>query len=271
MINNVDEIISKSLDQVETILSQIKAEAEDDTINKGMNNNEPEPDDVSENAPESEEGTENPEEGEEGTENPEEGNEEGTDIDEEEGNEEEDTEKSLESALSEDEGVRKALEVSEFLTQLVKSISTVIGDQRVDINKSLEATTHQGEILAKSFEGLAKSQKAVLETQVELLKSVRKLNTRIDGLEKQPLTRKSMPNTKAVEKSFKASVGATGNTNVGTSANSEGTTLSKSEAVTILTNEFSKGNSSITSDILALESTGDFNVLSQSAKAILKL
>jgi hypothetical protein len=257
-MSKLDEMINKSLEDIDAIVTTAKS---------NLSKSEPVPDEVSQDTPESgtEEGTEEPTT-EEGEEEPGEGDE----LPSEEGegdNEEavEDTEKSLESTLNGNDSVRKALEVSEFLSELVKGISTVIGAQGNTLAKSIASTDQATEFLAKSFDGIAKSQRVVLETQSELLKSVRILNKRIKTLEEQPTVRKSVSSSAQVlEKSF---AGTPLKTNAG--ANTSGTALSKSEILTKLTTAFDGGNHALQNDILAYESLGDVKCLSGAAQALI--
>lgn len=256
-MSKIDEIISKSLNEIDDIINSAS------DINKSIK-----PGEVSEDAPQ--EGEEGTGEGEEGTEEEgaEEGTEEeGTDTDTDEvgdgDNDEDDVEKSeLETDLAKSENASSALEVSDFLAELVKSIANVINNQRMDINKSMESTNHQGELLAQSFSGLAKSQRAVIQTQAELAKGLNMIAEKLDAYMGQPMARKSKPSVQIVEKSFKSSLGD--------SKGGKGVeSLTKSEALQKLTSEFSNGNPSLASDVLAFESTGDFNILSPQAKTVL--
>jgi hypothetical protein len=257
MANELDKMINKSLDEIDAIVDEINKGEELEVIAKAQKDQDVTPEEVSEDAPQGEESDEevDPEQEEPGDVD----SEEQEDTGEEE--EEEEYEKSLEKDMKGNEGVRKALEVSEFLDELVKSMSKIIEGQRSDIVKSIESTDSSNQLLAKSFTGIAKSQKTVLETQVKLMKSMRSLTDRIGTLESQPLTRKSLSGAKAVEKSFQASAGDI----------PKEATLTKSMALTTLTAEFEKGNKGFINDILALESTGNFNSLSQDAKNLLKL
>lgn len=254
----VDKMINKSLEDIDNILNDIEKSK---NVSKAMGNDVP-PEEVSEEAPEQEEeGEEEPMEGQEEGDMPDQDDEEGEEPTEEEGTDE-DAEKSLESTMNSKDSVRKALEVSEFLQELVSGISTVIDSQRADITKSIESTQNHTMLLAKSFEGIAKAQRAVLENQVQMMKSIDSMNKRIKTIETQPVTRKSVTstNTKPIEKSFEASLGDT---------KQGGQELTKSQAIQKLSAEFDKGNTSIIPDILALEGTGSLNSLSPAGKNIL--
>lgn len=258
-------MINKSLDEIDTLA---------DTLEENLNKSEEESNkkriEASEVAEGEDEGTEESEGAEEGTEEPTveaEGDEEDVDVDEED-EEEEGTEKSLEEELSSNDSVRKALEVSEFLQEFVKSMETTINSYKDTVSKSIQKSANESDMmLAKSVQGLVKSQKSIADTQVAVLKGFNDLNQRLDQIEHQPLTRKSLQSsTQAIDKSFESSLGDSAN--AGTSSTDK-ISLSKSQAVTKLTNAFEKGNSDLRDDILALDSTGDFNTLSEEAKTLL--
>lgn len=254
--NPLDAIISKSLDEIDSLVKGIKEGNTD--LSKGMNDEDP--NDVSEDAPEDTEdndgGEGNPDNVDEDADN--EGAEDQTDE------QDEDAEKSLESTLNSNDSVRKALEVSEFLGELVKGISTVIEGQRKDINKSLGHSETLLGAFGKTFEGLAKSQKAVLETQAEVLKSIRALGKRMSSIEAQPVARKSQATAKAqvINKSFEASIG---------NQPSAGNQLSKSEVLSKLNAEFAKGNMNAGQDILRYEATGNINDISVNTRSLINL
>jgi hypothetical protein len=270
-MSKVDELINKSLDEIDEIVKSIgKGEAdteEDTTLEKGMSG-DPKPDEVSEDTPPEENPEENPEEGneegalpsEEGNEEtPEEGNEEEQENDTDE--EEDNYEKSLKEELESDGNVRKAIEVSEFLTGFLNGVTKAMGAQRSEIAKSVKTSEESNDMLAKSFEAIAKSQRAVLEINAELVKSVRILSKKIKALEEQPMVRKSVASTngvKVLEKSFNGQ-------------ETKGETLSKSEIVNKLMSEYQSGKSDLMQDILAFESTGNSSVLSNTAKSLLNI
>lgn len=261
---NLDEVINKSLDEIDAIVEEINKGMDTNTISKAVDDEDVSPDEVSEDAP--------PQEDEPSEDAPQEDNEppqqDNADEDndqEPEQNEQEDDdyEKSLDEELNGNDSVRKALEVSEFLNELVKGMSTVLSRHGESISKSISSTETSQELLAKSFNGIVKSQKAVLETQSRLMKSFNELSGRLDKLESQPMTRKSVPSAKAVEKSFSASAGDTP---------TQGEKLSKSVALGKLTQAVSEGKAHFVNDVLALEGAGgDFNALSQEAKTLLNL
>lgn len=247
-LNKTDDLINKSLEEIDAIVGQYGGE-----LSKAVGDEDISPEDVAEGA-----GEEAPEEGaEEGT-----GDDADVDNDEEaEQNEQEDeeVEKSLEEDLKSDESVRKALEVSEFLSSLVKGISGDLLAHKDSIAKSLEANEQSNELLAKSFAGIAKSQRVVLETQAELLKSVRVLNKRIKALESQPQVRKSVATaqeaaTAIIEKSFNGA-GAPNST-----------TLSKGQISAKLFKGFQEGQVD-QSDLFAFESLGTLGAISANAQA----
>ena len=267
-MSKFDEIISKSLDEIDALVEDFKksvGEAEEDTISKAQNDEDLSADDISEDTPSSDNGDEDADEPQ--ADDPAE-TQEDVDADtegEEDVDEDEEYEKSLEKELSSNNSVRKALEVSEFLQELVKSLDKVIADNTNSISKSFkESYESSNGLLAKSVEGIIKSQRAVLETQAELLKSVRALNKRVQSLESQPVVRKSVAskNTQVVEKSFKASAG---------DKPQPSTTLTKSQASAKLTAAYEQGQTDLLDDILALEGTGSFDSISDKAKAFLGL
>jgi hypothetical protein len=243
--NKTDDLINKSLEEIDAIVGQYGSE-----LSKAVGDEDISPEDVAEGAGE-EEATEEDTAGDDGD----------VDNDEEaEQNEQEDeeVEKSLEDDLKSDESVRKALEVSEFLSSLVKGISSDLLVHKDSIAKSLEASEQSNELLAKSFAGIAKSQRVVLETQAELLKSVRILNKRIKTLESQPQVRKSVSTaqeaTTVIEKSFNG---------VGAPA---GSTLSKSQISAKLFKGFQEGQVE-QGDLFAFESLGTLGAISANAQA----
>lgn len=268
---NYDEMIGKSLDELEQISNQFSApntneevqEGVEEEVSKAQGDEDLAPKDVSDNAPEPE-GEEGQEEEapEEAPEEPEATDGDDEPVEDEGEEEEEEYEKSLDSAMRSEDNVKKALEVSEFLDSLVKGISDIIEGQRSDLSKSLEAQEQHNEILAKSFQGIAKSQKVVLETTASLMKSVEAMSGRMEKIERQPKVRKSVSsNTQALEKSFQPQ-----ETNPPVGQSNQ---MNKSMALTKLTQAVETGQGNYTSDILALESTGDFNSMSNEAKSYL--
>ncbi|MDP4224894.1 MAG: hypothetical protein Q8910_00795 [Bacteroidota bacterium] len=264
----LDDIITKSLEEIDELAKGLVSGTEGNSNTDNLSKSDPEPNEVSDSAPEEEEEEPGQEPNEEPGGEPEQEQEDEPEEEPEEDPDEESAEKSLEDELNGDDSVRKALEVSEFLDSLVKGLSKVIGDntsaikgQQDTIVKSLEATTQNTDILAKSFQGIIKSQRAVLETQSELSKSIRRLSKRIETIESQPMPRKAALNV--VEKSFKASMGDE-SANAPTSDK-----LNKSEVLAKLNNAFSQGNTNVMNDILAFESMGDIRVLSPEAMAVI--
>jgi hypothetical protein len=268
----LNEMINKSLDEIDAMTEEFSkgklSKAQDDEdLNAG---------DVSEDAPQ-EDNEDAPEEGApqedapEQDDAPQEDNED-TDNDEEgeqDSGEDEDVEKSLADNLKSNDSVRKALEVSEFLDTLVKSISDTIVNHSSSINthneslsKSLLAQEQSNELLAKSLMGMVKSQKAILEQNSELQKSVRVLNKRLKAIEEQPMVRKSVSSAQAINKSFEASAG-----NKPKPTNQ----LSKGQISAKLMASYEGGNTALMTDVLAFESTGKLETLSNEAKTILGL
>lgn len=256
-MSKIDEMINKSLDEIDAIVSEIKKGNTEADLSKAVGDEDLAPEDVSEDAPAANDAGEGADNGEggEGA-----GDDADVDTDEEpEQNEQEDeeVEKSLEDNLKGNDSVKKALEVSEFLDQLVKGISGDLQLQRNELSKSIASTGQATELLAKSFEGIAKSQRVVLETQVELLKSVRTLSSRIQKLEAQPQVRKSVATAtqaQVLEKSFGGS---------GSAAN---TGLSKSQISAKLFQGVQEGK--VTQDeLFAFESLGTIGALTANAQA----
>jgi len=170
--------------------------------------------------------------------------------------EEKEVSKSITEIFTEDEEMKKSMEVSAFLESFTRLNGEVMEGLRNDVHKSLETSTHTATILAKSFgaimksqEGLSdlvKSQATQLQEANELIKS---LQTRLDDVEKQPAVRKSIVST--VEKSFNHSAGLE---NAG-----EEKELSKSEKLEKLTSlAMDANNPSVTvNDVVLFESTGE--------------
>lgn len=266
MSNSMDEMISKSLDEIDALVNEINKGETTEVISKaiGEEDKDVSPEEVSNDAPQEDE----PEDEQEDT--PEEdAGEEDTDVDsdneaeEDSGEDEGDYEKSLEEELNSNDSVRKAIEVSEFLNELVKGVSTVLTGHSDRIGKSISAQESSNELLAKSLQGIVKSQKAVLDTQTRLMKSISELTNRVSTLEATPQVRKSVPSAKAVEKSFNASAGDV------SSASQQ--SISKSMALSKLTEAVQNGKQEFVQDILALESTGDMNSLTAGARNLLNL
>lgn len=261
--NPLDEQIKKSLDEIEAM-----AENFETSLVKGQQDEDLSPNDVSEDAPEP---TEN--EGEEAPETPEQdAPEAGTDSDEgdtdadsegeEDEAEDEEVEKSLEADMKKNGDVKKALEVSEFLNQLVKSISNVLDAHTGGLQKSMNSTEHSNELLAKSLLGITKAHQTIMKSQSELHKSMQEINNRLGEIERQPVVRKSLAsNAQPIEKSFDASLG--------NAPKPATTTLTKSQMSAKLMSAFNEGNAEIMTDILALEGTGSVDSLSPEARAIL--
>jgi len=259
MSKQSDEMISKSLEEIDALVSQF-TKTGDDTIAKGGAGNL-QSGDVSAESEAPDEQDEDTEEGQEDDSTDQE-----ADVDEdnepEENEEEDEFEKSTTSDITSSDSVKKALEVSEFLRDLVTGISNVIESHTTELNKSLASNDSTQNLLAKSFEGIAKSQRVVLETQAELLKSMRTLGKRIKTLEDQPMVRKSVPSatTKVVEKSFAGAPNA--------SAENK---LTKSQAVQKLAEGIQGGRRDLMTDLLALEGTGSFDSLTNMGKQYLGL
>jgi hypothetical protein len=280
MSKTANEIIAKSLEDIDNIIGLFKANAD---ITKGGNTGDKlAPEDVSNDAPADDADTADADasgatDGNDAVDDA--GDDANTDADDSDAdtddaaNDEDDdnTQKSL-APITGSESVKKALEVSEFLRDLVQGISEVIANQGAELNKSLVSGTATQDLLAKSFQGIAKSQRVVLETQATILKSfgelaksnedlqksVNRANNRLVALEGQPLVRKSLSTVpaKVIEKSFGAD-------------NGTGNNLSKSQASDILYKAVEGGNKGVMNDLLAFDSTGDFNVLSHEGKQLL--
>lgn len=252
---NIDEIINKSLDDIDSIVKSMEEDAKD------LNKSEEPSSDISADVPQqTEEGGEEPTQGDEATEEPTEG--EGDNEEEVQDDTDEvpdDMNKSLADQLCEDDDVRKALEVSDFLKSLVDGISEVLSNHNDSLSKSLAGTDRATELIAKSFQGIVNSQKSVVQSQANLQKSINDLNRRLNQVENQPLVRKSVSTAREhiIEKSF-----------VGDTATNKPNALSKSDAVEKLTVECAN-RPELVQDVLALESTGDFRALSGLAKSVL--
>lgn len=265
---DINEVISKSLDNLDTIAEDLQKSVEEpkeeDKVSKAQGDEDLQSGDVSEDAPQPEQ-DEAPEEDAPEAEAPQEDADADADSEpEQDTDEDEEVEKSVESDLRKSDNSAKALEVSPFLEEMVKSIDATIKAHTEMLNKSmLESRTHQDESLVKSVQGIFKSQEAIMKSQVALSKSLEAFNSRLDRLENQPVVRKSVTNkSQVVEKSFNDSIGISGGSS---------DTISKSEATSRLMVEFEKGNSGIMQDILGLEAGKDVSNLSDSAKQILGL
>lgn len=268
MGENLNEMLTKSLDEFDAYVNGFtkNEEAEKEAISKAQTDEDLSPDDVSKDTPSEDEEESAPEQAPEEDGAPDDSQSADTDEDsegEEDNDEDEEVEKSLASELNSNDSVRKALEVSEFLDTLVKGLDTVLTERTDKISKSIsDSHKESNSMLAKSIIGIAKGQRAVLETNAELLKSVRAMNTRMNQLESQPLVRKSVSNSaQVVEKSFKASAGEV----------APKQTLTKSQASAKLMESFEGGNSAVLNDILALDGTGNLNSISDAGKQVLGL
>lgn len=254
-----DELISKSLEDIDALVAQFSPKGAD-TIAKGLqpddvSNDTPADDDQDDAAPDATDDSVDDGSGDDVDAGADDGDQDQDDEPVED--EDQDTQKSITSDITTTDSVKKALEVSEFLRDLVGGLSSVIESQHSELSKSLAATDSAQTLLAKSFEGIAKSQRVVLETQAEILKSVKGLSKRIKSLEEQPVVRKSVGNaSQVIDKSFGGTPAATN-------------TLSKSEAVSKLMVGVRSGRADLTQDVLALESVGDLNALSAVGKQFL--
>lgn len=270
---DINQMINKSLDEIEELSNQFSSKT-DEAISKSQDDEDLAANDVSEDAPQDNEPEQQDTPEEDAPEqDDEQASNEDVDNDEEgeqDSDEDSDVEKSLEGELKSNDSVRKALEVSEFLDTLVKSISKHISSHGESISahndslaKSLQAQEQSQELLAKSLMGMVKSQKAILEQNAELQKSVRVLNKRLKTIEEQPQVRKSVASTQALNKSFEASAGNKPVNNANT--------LSKGQISAKLTQAFEGGNQNLLNDILAFDATGKVETLSLDAKSLLGL
>lgn len=268
MSKNLDEIINKSLDEIDAIVDEINKGMDTDELSKAVDDEDVSPDEVSDDAPQEDDEKDDdapasddaPQEDDAPADDAPADSDSDNEPEEDEG-QDDDYEKSLDEELNSNDSVRKALEVSEFLNELVKGISSVLSKHGDSISKSISSTETSQELLAKSFGGIVKSQKAVLEAQSRLMKSVGNLTARINKLESTPMTRKSVPSAKAVEKSFAASAGDK-------PVNEK---LNKSLVLNELSKAVSEGKNQFIGDILALEGTGDLSALSAEAKHLLNI
>jgi hypothetical protein len=261
-VNPLDEMIKKSLDQIDTLAEDYealsKAQADEDLSPGGISEDAPNP------AEEGEGNEGNPEEGA-GEPDMDEGDKDNDSEGEEDEEEDEEVEKSLQSDMQKNGDVKKALEVSEFLNQLVKSISNVLGVHTEDLQKSMQSTEHSNELLAKSLLGMTKAHQTIMKSQSELHKSILEINKRLGAIEHQPMVRKSVASTaQPIEKSFDLSGG-----NPATSQQSPSTTLSKSQMSAKLMDAFNSGRTELMTDILALEGVGSVEALSPEARAVI--
>lgn len=267
--NTVDEMISKSLDQIDTMANEFET-----SLSKAQGDEDLSAGQVAENAPTPEgEGEEpTPDEGEsgeggDGVQDPTEDNQDEGDTDndsegEEDEEEDEEVEKSLSNIMNNNPDVKKALEVSEFLNELVKSLDVVLGNHNEGLKKSMHASEHSNDLLAKSLLGLTKAHQTIMKSQSELHKSIQEINKRLDSMSQQPVMRKSVAtNAKPIQKSFEASQG--------NPPQAPKDTLSKAEISSKLMTAYSGGNKDLMTDILAFDGTGDINSLSPEARAVI--
>ncbi|AYP68578.1 hypothetical protein EalM132_00066 [Exiguobacterium phage vB_EalM-132] len=263
---NIDTLISKSLDNLETMADLVKSEPEVQELSKSQDDENLNAGEVSEDAPAPEQEDAPQEEAEAPQEDaPEEEGDVDADSEPEEDTDEDEVEKSIESDLRKSENSAKALEVSDFLGDMVKSLDATLKHHTDSISKALEAVREENsEALVKSVEGIFKSQESIMKSHVAMHKSVNAINERLDKLEQQPVVRKSVTNkAQIVEKSFNDSIGVTNG-----ASNSK---LSKSEASSKLMTAFSGGNTDLMQDVLALDAGKDINDLSDNARSVLGL
>ncbi|QMV48379.1 hypothetical protein [Bacillus phage SPO1L3] len=251
---DANEMINKSLEDVEKLTEM------SESLSKSEDSKEVASSEISENTPS--EG-ENQESGAPENDDPE-TSQEDTDADsegQEDAGEEEDTEKSLESVLNENESVQQSLEVSGFLQELVKSLDGVLSRHQDTISKSMEGNAQTQELLAKSFQGIVKSQQAIVNTTERLQKSITELNSRLDKVERTPI-KKSVSSAKVIEKSFDSSIG-----NKAEDSKQQLTKSQISDKLFAGVQEKKLGND----DLLAFESTGNVQTLSAEARNYLGL
>lgn len=257
-MSSYEEMINKSMEEIDAIIDNVKKSQEEEVdLQKSHPEDDVSPEDISDShVPGDNEEDETDNEDNEGV---------APDTDNEPDDVDEDYQKSLASELGSNESTSKALEISEFLQELVKSMDTVIDDRVQSIHKSLaDSSDLSNSLLAKSVRGLALGQKAVLETNAEILKSFKALNKRVKELESQPVVRKSVSTpAQIIEKSFDSSLG--------NKPESKGNSLTKSQASAKLTAAYESGNAGVLNDILALEGTGNFESLSDEGKQVLGL
>lgn len=267
MANKFEEMINKSFEEMDALADSFKKSQESNTLSKAKNDEDISPDEVSDEAPAVDDGTQSPAEQEQeqgGNDAPEPSDDDVPDTTEDDEDEDETYEKSLESELKGNESVNKALEVSEFLTELVKGLDAMVTDRTDRISKSLiESSDSSNELLAKSIVGIAKGQKAVIESNMSILKSLNAMESRMHTLESQPTVRKSVASaSQVIEKSFDASAGNKAQPTH---------TLSKAQASAKLMAEYEGGNTELMNDILALEGTGNLESVSDKGKHVLGL
>lgn len=248
------EMINKSLDEIDNlaVMSEELVKSED--------SKEVSPSDVSEDAPKENESSEEEKDNQDDPVS----SQEDTDADsegQEDAGEEEETEKSLKSILEDNDDVKKSLEVSDFLQELVKGVSAVLEQHGASLSKSIQGNSQTQEYLAKSFEGIVKSQQVIVKATSSLQKSVAELTSRLEKVESTPV-RKSVTSTKAIEKSFDHSAGG--------NVEKDKPQLTKSQISSKLfqgVQEQKFGHN----DLLAFESTGSIQTLSPEARNYLGL
>lgn len=175
--------------------------------------------------------------------------------------EEDELEKSINTGF-EREDIQGSIEVSEFLAAIAEVTSESlleIGSSMRKSVKEIKELVLQNESLSKSessfdltksFSILAKSQKALIESQVEtnnLIKSIDRqlqdLSGRLEEIEGQPNMRKSISDIRVHERNFRKSIGG------------QGEQLTKSQKVQALTALLQRGDSDVTTqDVISVES-----------------
>jgi hypothetical protein len=148
------------------------------------------------------------------------------------------------------EDISKAIEISDFLSALTGEITGYVNGLSDNINKSLGTNDVIMKSFAKSFQAIAQSQQAVVQATsnvTNLVKSISdkvdEMNGRMSEMEQTPVVRKSVSNTKVLDRDFQKSIGV----------EKTDTVLSKSQKASILTDLILKGEAS-TMDMLNLES-----------------
>ena len=170
-----------------------------------------------------------------------------------------DFQQDLTYSFSEDEDIAKGVDTSEFQAALVTSIVKALGEIQYDFH-------NKGKSDAKVTDILAKSIKAVIDTNSALKEENDRLSSRVAGLEKsldqgfsrimetleslsnQPAhMRKSVGSINVLDKDFNKSVNGNGADSFDS--------LSKSQVMSVLNNELYAGNSLVQpSDIISYES-----------------
>ena len=165
----------------------------------------------------------------------------------------------VQESFQEDEDINKGVETSEFQAALVTSIVKALGELQYDFHNKGKLDGKVNDVLAKSFRAMINTNSTLQAENEKLSKRLEKLEKSmekgfgsimeaIDSMSTQPAhMRKSVGSINVYDKDFNQSVN-------GKSVDSFDS-LSKSQVMSVLNNELYAGNSMIQpSDIISYES-----------------